>query len=105
MFPTYAYDGMAPMPGDMLTPVIEATEQMLAQALAEVRTQIPGASSVLRMGRAADEIDTVIRDTHADLVVMGTHGRKGVRHLLLGSVAEKIVRTSTVLVLTVRGDV
>lgn len=39
-----------------------------------------------------------------DLVIMGTHGRRGLPHLLLGSVAERVVRTSRVPVLTVRGD-
>jgi nucleotide-binding universal stress UspA family protein len=40
---------------------------------------------------------------NADLVVMATHGRHGVTRLVLGSVAEKIVRESTVPVLTIRG--
>ncbi len=37
-----------------------------------------------------------------DLIVMGTHGRTGVAHLLLGSVAERLVRTAPCPVLTVR---
>ena len=41
-------------------------------------------------------------DLQCDLMVMGTHGRRGLRHLLLGSVAEEIVRTATVPVITVR---
>ena len=41
----------------------------------------------------------------ADLVVMGTHGRKGIGHVLLGSVAERVVRESPVPVLTVRQKV
>jgi nucleotide-binding universal stress UspA family protein len=40
----------------------------------------------------------------ADLVVMGTHGRKGLPHMLLGSVAEKVVRTATLPVLIVHHE-
>lgn len=43
-------------------------------------------------------------DREVDLVVMGTHGRRGLRHMLLGSVAEEVVRTAPCPVLTVRGD-
>jgi nucleotide-binding universal stress UspA family protein len=42
------------------------------------------------------------KEEKADLIVMGTHGRTGVEHLLLGSVAEKVVRLSPYPVLTVR---
>jgi len=52
---------------------------------------------------AAVEIQKTIGETHADLVVMGTHGRQGVSRALLGSVAERTVRLSPVPVLTVRG--
>lgn len=41
-------------------------------------------------------------DVGADLIVLATHGRSGLSHLLLGSVAEKVVRTSTIPVCTVR---
>ena len=42
------------------------------------------------------------RQERADLIVMGTHGWTGVKHLLLGNVAEKVVRLSSCPVLTVR---
>ncbi|MFH1570601.1 MAG: universal stress protein, partial [Gemmatimonadota bacterium] len=52
----------------------------------------------------ADGILRAARDGAADLVVMGTHGRTGLNRLLLGSVAERVVRESAVPVLTVRHD-
>jgi len=54
------------------------------------------------VGRAVDEILRVAADEKADLIAMGTHGRTGLRHLVTGSVTEKVVRTSPVPVLTVR---
>jgi len=56
----------------------------------------------LLSGVAHREILEKARRTGADLIVMGTHGRSGVDHLLLGSVAEKVVRLSPCPVLTIR---
>ena len=53
------------------------------------------------VGRPVDQILDYVRDHHIDLVVMGTHGRGLVGHLLIGSVAERTVRRSPVPVLTV----
>ena len=50
----------------------------------------------------ADEVASYARTHGIDLIVMGTHGRSGVSHLLMGSVAEKVVRTAPCPVLTVR---
>jgi nucleotide-binding universal stress UspA family protein len=57
--------------------------------------------SVLREGPAWREIDAVADEMGADLIIMGTHGRHGILHALLGSVAEKVVRTARRPVLTV----
>src|SRR5262249_43226362 len=48
----------------------------------------------LEEGTPADEILRVAQMVNADLIVMGTHGRRGLRRLLMGSVAEKVVRQS-----------
>ncbi|WP_232686080.1 universal stress protein [Halobacterium zhouii] len=53
-------------------------------------------------GNPSREIVRYAEDEDCDLVVMGTHGRGGIDRLLLGSVTEKVVRSSTVPVLTVR---
>ena len=50
----------------------------------------------------ADEIVRYAQDNNIDLIVMGTHGRRAVAHLLVGSVAERVVRTAPCPVLTVR---
>jgi universal stress protein A len=54
------------------------------------------------VGHPADTIVRVAQERGADLIVMGTHGRTGLQHVLLGSVAEKVVRLAPCPVLTVR---
>ena len=56
----------------------------------------------VREGRPASEIDAYARSVDADLVAMGTRGRHGENRFLIGSVAERVVRTCPVPVLTVR---
>jgi len=58
--------------------------------------------SVVVDGSPSREIVRYAEQEHCDLVVMGTHGRGGIDRLLLGSVAERVVRASQVPVLTVR---
>jgi nucleotide-binding universal stress UspA family protein len=57
-------------------------------------------TQVVRQGMASEDVHRVAEEVGADLIVIGTHGRKGLAHALLGSVAEKIIRTATRPVLT-----
>lgn len=57
--------------------------------------------TLLDRGDLADVIPAVVREQEADLVVLGTHGRRGISKLVLGSDAEKIYRSATCPVLTV----
>lgn len=57
-----------------------------------------------RLGKPAATIAEAAETLGADMIIMGTHGRTGLEHFLLGSVAERVVRTSSVPVLTVRFD-
>jgi nucleotide-binding universal stress UspA family protein len=62
----------------------------------------PGSfSSVVVMGRPAEDIVAVARDRSADVIVIGTHGYGPVKHLILGSVAERVLRQAECPVLTV----
>jgi nucleotide-binding universal stress UspA family protein len=56
----------------------------------------------VRPGAPAAEIVHYAHDANIDLIVMGTHGRGAVAHMVMGSVAEKVVRTASCPVLTVR---
>jgi nucleotide-binding universal stress UspA family protein len=60
---------------------------------------------LLAEGDPAKEIDRIARARHCDLVVMGTHGRTGLEHLLMGSVAERVVRYVPCPVLVVKAAV
>lgn len=53
-------------------------------------------------GVPADQIIRTAAAEHVDLIVMGTHGRSGVRHALMGSVAESVIRNAACPVMTVR---
>ena len=56
----------------------------------------------VRSGRAPEEIEKAARDYGADLIVMGTHARRGFHQLLIGSVAQDVIRGASCPVLTVR---
>jgi nucleotide-binding universal stress UspA family protein len=60
------------------------------------------ATAFIRVGSPVDEINRFAEENAIGLIVMGTHGRSGLAHLLVGSVAERVVRTSKVPVLTIR---
>ena len=59
--------------------------------------------AILREGVAWEEINAVAKEVEADLIVIGTHGRRGLARALLGSVAENVIRTSTIPVLVIHG--
>jgi nucleotide-binding universal stress UspA family protein len=66
------------------------------------RAGVP-ASDVLAEGWVPEQIATLAKKRHADLIVMGTHGRTGWAKAMLGSVAERVILLAPCPVLTVRG--
>jgi len=80
----------------------QEAEQLLAQRITPRDRELIPATTAVVVGRSFKTIVDEALSTNADLIVMGTHGRTGIQHLLLGSVAERIVRTAPCPVLTVR---
>jgi nucleotide-binding universal stress UspA family protein len=101
--PAYAYGTMSFAAEDLITPFETAAEQMLASTMTEVRAKCPRAKGVVVKGVPWLKLLETAKGREADLVVLGTHGRRGLTRAVLGSVAEKVVRVSPIPVLTVHG--
>jgi len=92
------------------TPVSEPTvvrHDYGEETLTRLRDLVPEAfrgtwEVEIAVGRPADTIVRLARQRNADLIVMATHGRTGLEHVVLGSVAEKVVRLAPCPVLTVK---
>jgi nucleotide-binding universal stress UspA family protein len=82
--------------------VVEAVRNRLVGTLAPVDQVVLSPEFHARAGTPAVEIVRFAREHEIDLIVMGTHGRGFVGHVVMGSVAEKVVRTAPCPVLTVR---
>jgi nucleotide-binding universal stress UspA family protein len=102
--PSYSYLGMGYATVDILGPLEEAAQKRLDAAVRALSENGVHAKGVLRRGVVWEHILDEANEANADLIVMGTHGRKGVVRALLGSVAEKVVRMSPIPVLTVHGE-
>ena len=99
---TLAY-GVA-MPQTVWDGVQKAAQARLEQALARVRAAGIAGTTHLATGPAAEAIAAAAEAQKADLIVMPTRGLTGLKHVLLGSVAERTLRTAPCPVLTIRAD-
>ncbi len=82
--------------------VVRTAKERLEVRAKELRAKGITVTCRACMGDVAPAILKEADEIGADVIVMGTHGRKGLAHLLLGSVAEKVIREARVPVLTVR---
>jgi nucleotide-binding universal stress UspA family protein len=86
---------------DSLGPIERAAKQALALETEKYGSRSEFGGVILDMGDARDVILRHAKTLPADLIVMGTHGRSGFQHVLLGSVAELVVRSAPCPVLVV----
>jgi universal stress protein A len=94
------------MPTPITTPalndMVEGAKAGLAAFVQKLGLEPLKPKTEVRIGAPAAEIVSAAEDLKADLLCIGTHGRTGIAHFLLGSVAERIVRHAPCPVLTVR---
>lgn len=90
------------LPPALVERELRRLEAAAGTALAELAARAGGARTVLRHGDPASAVLEVADALGATLIVLGTHGRHGVPRLVLGSVAEHVIRESPVPVVTVR---
>ena len=96
--PVFVYPGFEPIAAPGLP---EELESAAKQAIEQLAASSGKLEYIVRAGDPASEILHVIGERHPSMVIMGTHGRRGVAHFLLGSVAEKVIRGCPVPVVTV----
>jgi nucleotide-binding universal stress UspA family protein len=89
-------------PSPLIQPMKEQTLGELKKEVAKLQPQPLKFTQTVKDGSPLVEIIRYVRDRNVDLIVMGTHGRGPVAHLLLGSVAENVIRHAPCPVLTVR---
>ena len=106
----HAYDSpssVAYAPADLYAEVVAAVRTQAEEKLGELTRGMSATGAeikpVLRRGIPEDAIVQAANREDVDLIVMGTHGRRGAARLFLGSVAARVVATASCPVLTIRG--
>lgn len=87
---------------DLVEDMQKSAWQEMDKWAAEVSAKVPDSEKMVVRGVPFVEIIRTAKDKNADLIVIGTHGRTGIDHMLFGSTAEKVVRKAHCPVLTVR---
>jgi len=100
--PPYADFGLASLPLPEYEAQVRQEVERRLEMVASKRASGAKVRTVLRRGDAATEIGLLASEEKADLIVLATHGWTGWRHLVFGSVAERVLREAPCPVLSVR---
>jgi len=102
--PPYPIEGFAPsaVGADLLGDLERQASAELAQVLPDAQEATIEVTRAVAIGAPSQTIVETAEAEHVDLIGMATHGRTGLSHLLIGSVAERVVRTAPCPVLTIR---
>ena len=100
--PLVAYGTEAGLPAGEVAALAKAEGQQLFDELRRHHALGPEVKEFMKPGHAAETIVKTAKSWHADLIVIGSHGRGGVPRMLLGSVAEAVMRHAACPVLVIR---
>jgi len=98
------YSGFGADPAYVLQDAIERADKELQIFIEHRLRDFQNVRRAVRHGEPSREIVRYAREEKIDLVLMATHGRTGLSHVLMGSVAEKVIRHSPIPVLTVKPE-
>jgi nucleotide-binding universal stress UspA family protein len=94
--PVYSFfDGSLVATADLAASIASASAGSMEALLTKYKGSGVAVDGVVRVGPPAEEVQRVAEEVKAELIVVGTHGRRGLARALLGSVAEVVVRTSS----------
>lgn len=85
----------------MATEIQQGAATMMQEFTGEHMAGLENKVTEILSGDPAEEIVSYVKENHIDMIIMGTHGRKGMDRVIFGSVAENVVRNSPVPVMTV----
>src|SRR5438552_2765336 len=104
VIPSYPLpEGYVLASSETVAEILSKTQQAMNEARARaLAAGVRAVEIVMSEGAPFSEIVRVAREQKSDLIVIATHGRTGIKHALLGSVTEKVVRKAPCAVLTVR---
>ena len=96
----FGAEALVPPTPETRTQLLRDAQERLSHQLTAEGLQVCGATSEVVFGKPAQTIIDYAADNGYTLIVMGTHGRSGIAHLLIGSVAELVVRGASCAVMT-----
>ncbi|MBI3195504.1 MAG: universal stress protein [Ignavibacteriae bacterium] len=102
--PAFAFHSVDITSETVLCGAEEDREKELREFLANKLPKVKGIIPIVRRGNAAKEIVHFAEEEEFDVIIMATHGRTGFAHMLMGSIAESVVRYSSVPVMTVKPE-
>jgi nucleotide-binding universal stress UspA family protein len=95
-YSSYAYPSLGPLTNE----VVEHTEGKMKQFVKKNRERFSSCEGKILQGNIVDSIIRYVNEESGDLIIIGTHGRKGLERLWLGSVAERVIKSAPCPTLT-----